>query len=41
MGHVPLILLSELREIPSGHVVAERRLDESSHIGVVEIARVA
>jgi len=44
MVHVPLMFLSEWREFPSAPCLAERKenkLDDSSRLDVVEIARVA
>ena len=42
MVHVPLIFLSEWREFPSAPGLAgKKELDDSSHLHVVEIARVA
>jgi len=41
MVHVSLMFLSELREIPSEPCVQEKKLDDSSCLDVVEIARVA
>jgi len=43
MVRVPLIFLSEWREIPSAPFLAgkEKKLDDSSRLDVVEIARVA
>ena len=39
---IPLMFLSEWREFPSAPCLAEnKKLDESSYLGVVEIARVA
>ena len=42
MVRVPLILLSEWSEIPSAPCLAgKKKLDDSSRLDVVEIARVA
>jgi len=43
MVHVPLMFLSEWREFPSAPCLAGKKegLDDSSHVDVVEIARVA
>jgi len=41
MVHVPLMFLSEWREFPSAPCLAGKKLDESSRLDVVEIARVA
>ena len=41
MVHVPLMFLSELREIPSAPCLAGKKNDESSRLHVVEIARAA
>jgi len=41
MVHVPLMFLSELREFLSVPYLAEKKLDDSLGLDVVEIARVA
>ena len=42
MVHVPLMFLSEWREFPSAPCLAgKKKLDDSSRLHVVEIARVA
>ena len=42
MVHVPLMLLSEWREFPSAPCPAgKKKLDDSLHLDVVKIARVA
>jgi len=42
MVHVPLIFLSEWREFTSASCLAEKKkLDDSSRLDIVEIARVA
>jgi len=42
MMHVPLIFLSERREFPSAFCLAgKNKINESSRLDVVEIARVA
>ena len=35
------MFISEWREFPSAPCLAEKKLDDSSHLDVVEIARVA
>ena len=39
--HVPLMFLSEWREFPSSPCLARKKLDKSSRLDAVEIARVA
>ena len=41
MVHIPLMFLSEWGEFPSVPCLAEKILDDSSRLDVVEIARVA
>ena len=41
MVHIPLMFLSEWREFPSALCLAGKKLDESSRLDVVEIARPA
>ena len=41
MVHVPLMFLSEWREFPSAPCLSGKKLDDSSCLDVVEIARVA
>jgi len=41
MVHVLLMFLSEWREFPSAPCLAEKKIDDSSRLDVVEIARVA
>jgi len=41
MVHIPLIFPSELREFPLAPCLAEKILDDSSRLDVVEIKRVA
>jgi hypothetical protein len=41
MMHIPLMFLSEWREFPSTHYLEDKKLDDSSRLDVVEIARVA
>jgi len=40
MVHVPLTFLSEWREFPAAPCFAGKKLDDSLHLHVVEIARV-
>jgi len=40
MMHVTLMFLSEWREFPSALCLARKKLDDSSRLHVVEIARV-
>ena len=40
MFHVPLMFLSEWREFPSAPCLAGKKLNDSSRLHVVEIARV-
>ena len=41
MVHVPLMFLSEWREFPSVPCLAgKKKLDDSSHLNVVEIMRI-
>jgi hypothetical protein len=40
MVHVPPIFLSEWREFTSGPYLAGKKIDDSSHLNVVEIAGV-
>jgi len=40
MVHVPLLFLSEWREFPLAPCLQEEKLDDSSRLNVVEIARV-
>ena len=40
MEHVPLMFLPEWSEFPSAPCLAEKKLDDSSRLDVVEIARV-
>jgi len=41
MVHVPLMFLSEWREFPSARCLAGKKLDDSTRLDVVEIARFA
>ena len=41
MVHVPLMFLSEWLEFPLAPCLAEKKLDDSSRLDVIEIARVA
>jgi len=41
MLHVPLMLLSEWREFSSAPCLVGKKIDDSSRLDVVEIARVA
>jgi len=41
MVHVPLIFLSEWRKFPWRLALQEKKLDESSRLDMVEIARIA
>ena len=41
MVHVSLMFLSEWREFPSAPSLAENKIDDSSRLDVVEIARIA
>jgi len=41
MVYVPLMFLSELFEFPSPCLAGKKKLDDSSRLHVVEIARVA
>jgi len=41
MVHVPLIFLSEWREFPLASCLAGKKLDDSSHLDVVEILCIA
>ena len=41
MVYIPLMFLSEWREFPSALCLAEKKIDDSSRLDVVEIARVA
>jgi len=41
MLHIPLMFLSEWREFLSPFCLAEKKIDDSSRLDVVEIARVA
>jgi len=41
MVYVPLMFLSEWREFPSTPFLAENKINDSSRLDVVEIARVA
>jgi len=41
MVQVPLMFLSEWREFPPAPCLAGKKLDDSSRLDVVEIARVA
>jgi len=41
MVHGPLIFLSEWREFPLAPCLAEKKLEDSSHLDVVEIVCVA
>ena len=41
MMHVPLMFLSEWREFPSAPCFAEKKIDDSSRVDVVEIAHAA
>jgi len=41
MVHVPLMFLAEWCEFPSAPCLAEKKLDNTSRLDVVEIARVA
>ena len=38
MVHVPLMFLSERREVPSAPCLAGKKLDDSSRLHIVEIA---
>jgi len=41
MVHVPLMILSEWRDVPSAPYLAGKNLDDSARLHVAEIARVA
>jgi len=41
MVHVPLMFLSEWREFASAPCLTGNKLDDSSLLGIVEIARIA
>jgi len=41
MVHIPLMFNSEWREFPSAPCLARTKLDNSSRLDVVEVARVA
>jgi len=41
MVHVPLMFLLEWHDFPSVPSLAGKKLDDSSHLHVVEIARIA
>jgi len=41
MVHVPLMFLSEWREFPSAPCLAGKKLNDSSHLDVVEIMHIA
>ena len=41
MVHIPLMFLSEWREFPSAPCLAGKKIDDSSCLDVVEIARFA
>jgi len=41
MVHVPVMFPSERREFPSAPCLAGKKIDDSSRLDVVEIARVA
>jgi len=41
MVHIPLMFLSQWRELPSTPCLAGKKFDDNSRLDVVEIARVA
>ena len=41
MVHVPLMFLSEWREFPSALALQDKKTDDTLHLHVAEIARVA